>query len=55
VGRATQVWEDADERRSEVSAVKKEVRQTEIEPNEITEVNQRVAEWKVTEAEENRI
>jgi hypothetical protein len=55
VGRATEVWEDANERRSEVSAVKKEVGQTETEPDEITEVNQRVAEWKVTETEQNRI
>jgi hypothetical protein len=39
----------------EVSAVKKEVEQTETEPNEITEVNQRGAEWKVTGAEQNRM
>jgi hypothetical protein len=47
--------EDADERRLEVSRVKKEVGQTEAEPNEITLVDERGADWKVTEAELNRI
>jgi hypothetical protein len=44
-----------DERRLEVSAVKKEVGQTETDPNEITEANQGRKGWKVTEAELNRI
>ena len=47
--------EDADEGRLEVSRVKKEVGRTETEPNEITEVDERGSDWKVTEAELNRI
>jgi hypothetical protein len=47
--------EDVDERRLEVSRVKKEVGQTETEPNEITEADERGVDWKVTEAEMNRI
>jgi hypothetical protein len=47
--------EDADERRLEVSRVKKEVGRTETEPNEITEVDERGEDWKEIEAELNRI
>jgi hypothetical protein len=46
---------DVDERRLKVSRVKKEVRQTEAEPNEIIEVDERGVDWKVTVAELNRI
>lgn len=42
-----------DEMRLEVSRVKKEVGQTEAEPNEITEVDERRADWKVTKAKLN--
>ena len=44
-----------DERRLEVGRVKKEVGYTEAELNEITEVDGRGADWRVTEAELNRI
>jgi hypothetical protein len=47
--------EDVNERRVEVSRVKKEVRQREEEPNEISETDERGADWRVTEAELNRI
>jgi len=47
--------EDVDERRVEVSRMKKEVGQTEAEPNEISEIDERGADWRVTEAELNRI
>jgi len=47
--------EDVDEMRLEVSRVKKEVGKTEAEPNEITEVDERRADWKVTIAELNSV
>jgi hypothetical protein len=47
--------EDVDERRVEVSRMKKEVGQREAEPNEISEIDERGAGWWVTEAELNRI
>jgi len=44
-----------DERRLDISRVKKDVGQTEAQHKEITEVDERGADWKVTEAELNRI
>ena len=41
--------------RLQVSRVKKEVGQTEAEPNEITEDDERRADWKATKAQLNSI
>jgi hypothetical protein len=45
--------EDVNERIVEVSRVNKEVGRTEEEPNEILEIDERRADWRVTEAELN--